>query len=92
MRLVRLVVQDKHVSSVTVPGVGDSDHAPPPRSITGNNISFALKLKPGPLDPLEPLAEVDFLSGFTSGPRGTDSGPAGSIRTLQNEPGPRGMD
>ena len=65
---------------------------PPPQSITGANISFALKRKPGPLDPLEPLAEVDFLSDFTSGPRGTDRGPAGSIRALQNEPGSRGMD
>ena len=26
-----------------------------------------------------------------SGPRGTDQGPAGSIRALQNEPGPHGM-
>ena len=39
---------------------------------------------------LGPIAEVDFLSGFRALRDG--SGPAGRIRALQNEPGPRGMD
>ena len=48
------------------------------------------KPKPGLLDPLGPLVEVDFYQ--VSGPCGTDRDPAGRIRALQNEPGPRGMD
>ena len=55
----------------------------------GTNLSFAPKPKPGLLGPLGPLAEVDILSGFKA-PR-DGSGPAGRIRALQNEPGPRGM-
>ena len=68
---------------------GHSGHAPKGQS-PGTNIYFAPKPKPGLMDPLGPLAEVDFLSGFRA-PR-DGSGPAGTIRALQNEPGPRGMD
>ena len=71
------------------PGGGHSGHAPQ-RPITGDQHIFCPpKPKPGLLDPLGPLAEVDFLSGFRA-PR-DGSGPAGRIRALQNEPGPRGM-
>ena len=63
----------------------------PPKGLSpGTNISFAPKPKPGLLDPLGPLAEVDFLSGFRASR--DELGPAGRIRVLQNEPGPRGMD
>ena len=89
-----------HLGAEAVPGLGDwgtklfvGSHRP----ITGAKIYLSQKPKPDPLDPLGPLAEVDFLSGFRaprdgSGPRGTDQGPAGSTRALQNEPGPREMD
>ena len=45
----------------------------------GANISFPQITEPVPLDPLGPLAEVDFLSGFRapsneSGPRGKHQG------------------
>ena len=56
----------------------------------GTNIYFAPKPKPGLLDPLGPLAEVDFLSGFRALRDGL--GPAGRIRALQNGPGPRKTD
>ena len=45
----------------------------------------------GPLDSLEPLAEIDFLSGFRTPWDG--SGPRGKHQAaLQNEPGPNEMD
>ena len=69
-------------------------YPPPPKANHGGQYVFwPPKPKPGPLDLIGPLylAEVDFLSGFRA-PGGTDQGPAGSTRALQNEPGPpRGM-
>ena len=38
----------------------------------GANIFFGPQTEAGPLDPLGPLAEVDFLSGFRA--RGMDKG------------------
>ena len=63
---------------------------PPKANHRGPAYLLPPKPKPGLLDPLGPLAEVDFLSGFRT-PR-DGSGLAGRIRTLQNETGPRWMD
>ena len=76
-------------------GGGGIRAMPPKGQSPGTNISFASQTEAWTwtrffLDPLGPLAEVDFLSGFRA-PR-DGSGPAGRIRALQNEPGPRGMD
>ena len=72
--------------AVAVPGVGvrwgGIRAMPPMANHRGPTYIF--------LDPLGPLAEVDFLSGFKA-PR-DGSGPTGRVRALQNEPGPCGMD
>ena len=81
--------------AVAVPGGGAFGPCPP--NHRGPTYLLPPKPKPGLLDPLGPIAEVDFFYQV-SGPRGTDraprdgSGPAGRIRALQNEPRPRGMD
>ena len=54
---------------------------PPNGQSPGANIYFAPKPESGPLDPLGPLDEVDFLSGFRapwdgSGPCGKHQGSA----------------
>ena len=71
-------------------GGGGIRAMPPKANHRGPTYILPLKPKPGFLDPLGSLAEVDFLSGFRAPQDG--SGPAGRIRALQNEPGPRGMD
>ena len=63
---------------------------PPKANHRGPTYLLPPKPKPGLLGPLGPIAEIDFLSGFRA-PR-DGSGPAGRIRALQNEHGPRGMD
>ena len=84
--------------AVAVPG-GHSGHAPQ-RPITGTSIYHNFlpsKPKPGLLDPLGPLAEVDFLSGFRalrdgrtpqeeSGLYRTNPGPAGWTRKTNQGP------
>ena len=72
---------------------GDIRAMPPKGQSPGTSIYHNFlpsKPKPGLLDPLGPLVEVDFLSGFRAPQDG--SGLVGRIRALQNEPGPRGMD
>ena len=77
-------------------GGGAFGPCPPKANHRGPTYLLPPKPKPDLLDPLGPIAEVDFYQ--ISGPRGTDraprdgSGPAGRIRALQNEPRPRGMD
>ena len=46
------------------PGGGGIRAMPPNAQPPGANIYFAPKPESGPLDPLGPLDEVDFLSGF----------------------------
>ena len=59
----------------------------PPRPNTGGQYVLSSKTEAGPLDSLEPLAEIDFLSGFRTPWDG--SGPRGSIRPLcRTNPGP----
>ena len=73
---------------------------PPQRPITGGQHSqhrLSPKPKPGPLDPLGPLADVNFLSGFKaprdgSGSRRMDQGSAGRIGTPRDKAGPRETD
>ena len=76
--------------AVAVPGGGGIRAISPKANHRGPTYLLPPKPKPGLLDPLGPLAEVDFLSGFRAPQDG--SGPVGRIRDLQNEPGPRGMD
>ena len=80
-------------------GGGHSDHAPQ-RTITGGqHIFWPPQSEAGPLDPLGPLAEIDFLAGFRvprdgSGPRGkhqgscrTNPGSVGWARKTNQGPG-----
>ena len=77
--------------AAAVPGGGGKfGPCPPKANHRGPTYLLAPKPKPGLLDHLGPLAEVDFLSGFRA-PR-DGSGPAGRIRALQDELGPREMD
>ena len=83
-------------------GGGNSGHAPQ-RPITGANIYFPPKPKPGPLDQLGPQAKVDFFhqvsgprekhqgsaAGRTRAPR-DGSGPTRRIRAPQDRSGPAG--
>ena len=63
-------------------GGGHSGNAPKGQS-SGANMSFAPQPEPDPLNPIGPLAVVDFLSGFRaprneSGPRGKNQDPSGT--------------
>ena len=66
-------------------GRGPFGSCPPKGQLLGANIYFfshpPKKTKPGSLDPLEPLTEVDFLSGFGA-PLDESWKHLGSIRAL----------
>ena len=78
--------------TVAVPG-GHSGHAPKGQSPGTSiyHIFLPSKPKPGLLDPLGPLAEVDFLSGFRalrdgSGPRRKNQGSTERTRAPRDGP------
>ena len=81
-------------SSMAVPGkIRDMPPPPPPANHREPTYLLPPKPKPGPLDPLGPLAQVDFLSDFrapqeVSGLRRTNEGPVGRISPRKTNQGP----
>ena len=71
-------------------GGGAFGPCPPKANHRGPTYLLPPKPKPGLLDPLGPIAEVDFLSGFRA-PR-DGSAPQEESGLYRTNPGPRGMD
>ena len=74
--------------AVAVPGGGGFGPCSPKANHRGSTYLLLPKPKPGLLDPLGPLAEVDFYQ--VSGPRGTDRAPQEESGLYRTNPGPAG--